>query len=554
VNSETKNKNNAILQSFGWGYDSLDLKSFEKRIHNGGKGDAFSYDALKRLTNVTFDSPTPETPTATGVKSRAITLDKLDNILKITDNVNAMVTEIIGELEGKGKALNQYSKFNDLPLEYDTNGNLFAKGSRLFVYDYRNRLIRSSRGDDAVTFTYDIFGRQTSRTDLSGTYHFFYAGDQKIEERNGANALTRQYIWGNGIDELLRLDIYNGSSSTPYYVHADAIGSTTAITDSSGNLVERVTYDSYGVPTFTDALGQTLKKSTIRNTTLFQGREYDYDLALYNYRARYYDPIMGRFLQTDPLGYQDSMNLYQGMNMNPFNFVDPMGKYFVVPEGPYKQRILGCLALGALTDSGRPLFETILNDPRPVSIVDSNLPVVNLPDGKISITRGRIDPPQVGKEKNRVISVPVEIGFSNLENYHALTGFDKSGLSTIYHELFHANAYLSSAPWNDVSFITAHQTAWRQDQTQVGSNSQSNGTIYAEAGSFGQKVYQESQTINLTSPATLIKIQHTIKRIEQMELFFKEQEKALQELEEKMKKDSENYFNNLTVDNLLNNE
>jgi len=237
-----------------------------------------------------------------------------------------MVTEIIGELEGKGKALNQYSRFNDLPLEYDTNGNLSAKGSRLFSYDYRNRLMRSSKGDDAVTFTYDIFGRQTSRTDLSGTCHFSYAGDQKIEERNGANALTRQYIWGNGIDELLRLDIYSGNSSTPYYIHTDNIGSTTAITDNSGNLVERVTYDVYGVPTFTDALGRTLKKSTIRNTTLFQGREYDYDLALYNYRARYYDPIMGRFLQTDPLGYQDSMNLYQGMNMNPVNFVDPWGE------------------------------------------------------------------------------------------------------------------------------------------------------------------------------------------------------------------------------------
>ena len=75
----------------------MDLESFEKRLHSGGKGDAFSYDALKRLTNVTFDSPTPETPTVTGVKSRAITLDKLDNILKITDNENAMVTEIIGE-------------------------------------------------------------------------------------------------------------------------------------------------------------------------------------------------------------------------------------------------------------------------------------------------------------------------------------------------------------------------------------------------------------------------------------------------------------------------
>ena len=93
----------------------------------------------------------------------------MDAILKITDNESGMLTEIVGELEGKGKVLNQYSRFNDLPLEHDKNGNLSAKGSRLFTYDYKNRLIRSSRGDDAVTFTYDVFGRQTSRTDLSGT-------------------------------------------------------------------------------------------------------------------------------------------------------------------------------------------------------------------------------------------------------------------------------------------------------------------------------------------------------------------------------------------------
>ena len=169
--------------------------------------------------------------------------------------------------------------------------------------------------------------------------------------------MTKHFLWGNGIDELLRLDVFNGSSSTPYYVHSDNIGSTTAITDGSGNVVERVRYDAYGVPSFTDALGQSLKKSTIGNTTLFQGREYDYDLALYNYRARYFDPSMGRFLQTDPLGYQDSMNLYQGMGMNPVNFVDPWGEATIVLDPGHGDIYNKWLDPGALGINGLPPHE-----------------------------------------------------------------------------------------------------------------------------------------------------------------------------------------------------
>jgi RHS repeat-associated protein len=86
-----------------------------------------------------------------------------------------------------------------------------------------------------------------------------------------------------------------------------------------------VYYDIYGLPTFKDAAGNVIPKSSISNNILFQGREYDPELNLYYFRARYYDPIMGRFLQTDTMGYQDSMNLYQGFNMNPVNFTDPFG-------------------------------------------------------------------------------------------------------------------------------------------------------------------------------------------------------------------------------------
>ena len=143
------------------------------------------------------------------------------------------------------------------------------------------------------------------------------------------DAVSKQYIYGNGIDDIVRMDVFSGSTGTPYYFHQDHIGNVTAITDGSGNVVERVSYDLYGKPTFTDGSGSALTQSSIGNTLLFQSREYDGETSLYHFRARAYDPFMGRFLQTDPMGYADSMNLYQAFNMNPFNFTDPMGEAII---------------------------------------------------------------------------------------------------------------------------------------------------------------------------------------------------------------------------------
>jgi RHS repeat-associated protein len=116
----------------------------------------------------------------------------------------------------------------------------------------------------------------------------------------------------------------------PYYYHSNSTGNVTAITDNSGALVERVDYDIYGMPTFTDYKTDPqnptmVSNSLIGNSYLFHGRRYDSETNLYYYRARYYDPITGRFLSTDPMGYADSMNLYQAFKMNGFNYVDPWG-------------------------------------------------------------------------------------------------------------------------------------------------------------------------------------------------------------------------------------
>jgi RHS repeat-associated protein len=255
----------------------------------------------------------------------------LSNILSIVENQDSQDKTITTDIpaDSNYSKLNQYARFDQWGLTYDLNGNLTQKGTQNYVHDYRNRIVRATDGSSTVNFKYDPLGRRIKKEVTIGsqikTTNFYYSGHQLIEERDGSNQVTRQLIYGNGIDEVIRVDKYNGPASTPYYFHSNGIGSTTAITDANGNIVERVDYDIYGLPTFKDAAGNVITKSSIGNNILFQGREYDPELNLYYFRARYYCPIMGRFLQTDPMGYADSMNLYQGFNMNPGNFVDPYG-------------------------------------------------------------------------------------------------------------------------------------------------------------------------------------------------------------------------------------
>ncbi|MFW9875912.1 MAG: RHS repeat-associated core domain-containing protein, partial [Candidatus Thorarchaeota archaeon] len=162
------------------------------------------------------------------------------------------------------------------------------------------------------------------------TVKYYYDGNQVIEERDDSDQIKRQLIYGNGIDELLIIVNYDDSTAIPYYVHTNEIGSTTAITNQDGDIVERVSYDTFGMPTFRDYITDpqnptVVENSVIGNDILFQGRRYDKETNLLYFRARYFDPIMGRFLSVDPVGYRDSLNLYQAFGMNPVNFIDPWG-------------------------------------------------------------------------------------------------------------------------------------------------------------------------------------------------------------------------------------
>jgi len=125
------------------------------------------------------------------------------------------------------------------------------------------------------------------------------------------------------VDELLA----KITTAGVVYYHADALGSTVALTNETGNLVESYAYDAFGTPSIRNGSGLNLPVSGFENRFLFTGRELLRDAGIYDYRNRVYSSSLGRFLQTDPIRFQaGDVNLYRYVGNNPINWTDPLGE------------------------------------------------------------------------------------------------------------------------------------------------------------------------------------------------------------------------------------
>ncbi|MDB5480309.1 MAG: repeat protein [Caulobacteraceae bacterium] len=202
---------------------------------------------------------------------------------------------------------------------YDPFGNLTSDGTRTFTYDTENRLLTET-GPVTLALSYDPLGRLQQSVINGTTTQFLYDGDALVGEYPASgNTPLRRYVHGPGVDNPLIW--YEGgtmTASNASYLITDRQGSTAGTVNTSGNVTATYTYDAYGAP---NAWGTVGSSTRFRYT----GQAAIPEAQLYYYKARVYDPVFGRFLQADPVGYGPDVNWYVYVGDDPVNSVDPTG-------------------------------------------------------------------------------------------------------------------------------------------------------------------------------------------------------------------------------------
>jgi RHS repeat-associated protein len=291
-------------------YDDLGRRSSLTR--GNGVVTSYGYDGASRLTSLVNDlagTVADQTLGFTGYSpaGQIATRTSSNDLYAWTQhyNVNRNYTT---------NGLNQYTASGAVTPTYDVKGNLASAGGSTYTYSTKNELVTTS--DTGIQFYHDPLGQLDAILNApGGSRGFQYDGGQIVTEIGapGSFPIVRRYVFGPGADEALIW--YEGADfSDKRYLVADERGSVVAVTNAAGNPIAINSYDEYGIPA-----------STNMGRFQYTGQAWLPELGMYSYKARIYSPTLGRFLQTDPIGYDDGVNWYNYTGSDPVNATDPTG-------------------------------------------------------------------------------------------------------------------------------------------------------------------------------------------------------------------------------------
>jgi RHS repeat-associated protein len=298
-----------VLATYAYGQ----LNHLDSITYGNGAVTSYTYTGPELVATMTHDFPgTANDQTATFIYNPAqqiVGVTRSNDAYAWTGHYNENKT-------GVANGLNQLTSVGPKTLTHDARGNVTAFGTKAFTYSSEDLLVT---GPGSTLLYYDPAMRLRQVTS-GATVKLGYDGLDRIAEYDAGNVVQRRYVFGPGMDQPLAW--YEGSGTTDRrFLGADERGSIIAVTDRAGGMLGINKYDEYGQP-----------QATNLGTFGYTGQAWLPSIGEWYYKAREYDPELGRFLQTDPIGYEGGINLYAYVENDPVNLIDPLGLILCRPD------------------------------------------------------------------------------------------------------------------------------------------------------------------------------------------------------------------------------
>jgi RHS repeat-associated protein len=221
---------------------------------------------------------------------------------------------------GASYTANRLMSTNGYSMLYDADGNLISKSksgfSQTLSWNSLGQLTSVTTNGTTVTFGYDGLGRRVRKTASGITTGYLYGGADLLMDLDGSGNPVTEYAYWPGVDAPFAMS----KGGQTYYFAQDPTGNNiTGLIRASDNSIQA----SYGYTPF--GVQRSGSFDNVGNSLQFAARQYDSESQLLYFRARYYDPQVGRFISEDPVGLGGGINPYAYAGNDPINAVDPSG-------------------------------------------------------------------------------------------------------------------------------------------------------------------------------------------------------------------------------------